>query len=89
MYSAGIGGGGFMLYKLNDTTNIIDFREEAPGAAHRDMYHDNPYSSELGVLSIGVPGELKGLWKAHQINGKLSWKRLIMSLGFILGHPFN
>ncbi|MFB0519445.1 MAG: gamma-glutamyltransferase, partial [Acidobacteriota bacterium] len=41
--SAGnIGGGGFMLIRWADTGKavLVDYREEAPGRAERDMYLD-------------------------------------------------
>ncbi|KAH7922184.1 gamma-glutamyltranspeptidase [Leucogyrophana mollusca] len=84
MFSAGIGGGGFMTVRLppateNDTSEVwtIDFREMAPGAAYKDMYVDNPIAAQLGGLAVGVPGELHGLWEASSRWGVLEWKQLI------------
>ena len=41
-YSSGMGGGGFwLLHQARDNRQVmIDGREKAPGAAHRDMYLD-------------------------------------------------
>ena len=37
-----IGGGGFMVIRMNDgTVDALDYREKAPLAAHRDMYLDS------------------------------------------------
>ncbi|MBX2921438.1 MAG: gamma-glutamyltransferase [Chitinophagaceae bacterium] len=63
-----LGGGGFMIAHLQDGSDIaIDYREKAPGAAHRDMYLDkegNPVMqlSRRGHLSAGVPGTVAGLF---------------------------
>ena len=35
-----IGGGGFMLIHIDGETAFLDYREMAPGAAHKDMYLD-------------------------------------------------
>ncbi len=57
-----IGGGGFMVIRLPDgSATTIDYREKAPGRAHRNMYLDSngeiiPELSTLGALSVGVPG---------------------------------
>jgi gamma-glutamyltranspeptidase/glutathione hydrolase len=82
--SAGnIGGGGFMVVRFNDGTyNSLDFREKAPDLAHRDMYlNDNGEVvnrlSLDGHLSVGVPGTVDGMCKAHQKFGLLPWEELI------------
>ncbi|MGH2644787.1 MAG: gamma-glutamyltransferase family protein, partial [Chitinophagaceae bacterium] len=78
-----IGGGGFMVIHLKDGKNIaIDFREEAPGKATRDMYLDkngdaDPELSRNGDLSVGVPGTIAGIFLAHKEYGKLPMKELI------------
>lgn len=78
-----IGGGGFMVIRLNDGRNTaIDFREEAPGKATRDMYLDkngnaDPQLSRNGDLSAGVPGTVAGIFLAHKEYGRLPMKELI------------
>ncbi|HUI62214.1 MAG TPA: gamma-glutamyltransferase [Steroidobacteraceae bacterium] len=72
-----IGGGGFMLLRLNDgETHFLDFREKAPGAATAGMYQDArgeviPELSVIGYKAIGVPGSVKGLVHAQQHFGRL------------------
>jgi gamma-glutamyltranspeptidase/glutathione hydrolase len=82
--SAGnIGGGGFMVYHGEDGhATTFDFREKAPLAANERMYLgldgnviDN--SNHIGMLAIGVPGTVAGLWKAHQELGSLPWTDLV------------
>jgi gamma-glutamyltranspeptidase / glutathione hydrolase len=57
-----LGGGGFMVARMGDgKTFSIDYREMAPGQAHRDMYIDpdgkvRNDKSEDGHLASGVPG---------------------------------
>lgn len=82
--SAGnIGGGGFLVYQSNDgQATTINFREKAPAAATERMYlgsdgEVNNDSNHEGLLSVGVPGTVAGLWKAHQKLGKLPWSRLL------------
>ncbi|XP_062597984.1 glutathione hydrolase 1 proenzyme-like [Saccostrea cucullata] len=77
-HSCGIGGGHFMTVynKANNTAYTIIAREMAPGAATEEMYVPENKSSTEGGLAIGVPGEIKGLYEAWKIGGKLPWKDL-------------
>jgi gamma-glutamyltranspeptidase/glutathione hydrolase len=80
-----IGGGGFMLVHLANGPKhdlFIDYREEAPGAASRDMYLDAqrniiPGASTLGYKSVAVPGSVAGLAYAEKHYGKLGLKAVI------------
>lgn len=59
-------------------TEVIDCREIAPEASATDMYKGLPdLASVRGGLSIGVPGELRGLELAHARHGKLPWSSVI------------
>lgn len=75
-YSAGIGGGGFLLYREAKTqkTWVIDYREVAPKGASRDMYlrdgKADPTLSLEGYLAVGVPGMVPGLAEAQAKLGK-------------------
>ena len=72
-YSSGIGGGGFwLLHRASDGKQVmLDGRERAPLAAHRDMYLDAqgevvPGLSMDGALAAGIPGEPAALaWLAE------------------------
>jgi gamma-glutamyltranspeptidase/glutathione hydrolase len=63
-YSSGIGGGGFwLLHRAGDGRQVmIDGRERAPLAAHRNLYLDEagavvPGLSMDGPLAAAIPGE--------------------------------
>ncbi|MCF6300885.1 MAG: gamma-glutamyltransferase, partial [Proteobacteria bacterium] len=77
--SSGLGGGGFwLLHDANKNKNImVDGREEAPAAAHRDMYLDeegnvNRDLAINGPLSAGIPGNVAAMTHIVKNYGKLS-----------------
>lgn len=78
-----IGGGGFMVFRLKDgTTGSLDYREQAPNKATKNMYLDSignviPNLSEKGGLAVGVPGTVNGILKAHKRFGKLPLEEVI------------
>jgi gamma-glutamyltranspeptidase/glutathione hydrolase len=77
-----LGGGGFMVARLNDGKEIaIDYREMAPGKATRDMYIDSlgvarTDKSQDGQLASGVPGTVAGLFESARY-ARLSFDKLI------------
>ncbi|KPQ33138.1 MAG: gamma-glutamyltranspeptidase Ggt [Phormidium sp. OSCR] len=83
-FSAGIGGGGFLLLyeAAMGEVRSLDFRERAPQAATETMYLDEsgePQSraSLDGHQAVGVPGTVAGLYEVHQRYGNLPWQTVI------------
>lgn len=83
-FSAGIGGGGFLLLHDRKTGDIkvLDFRERAPLKATPKMYLDEqgkvrPNASVDGYLSVAVPGTVAGLREVHQRYGQLPWAKVV------------
>ncbi|KAF8234461.1 gamma-glutamyltranspeptidase [Tricholoma matsutake] len=83
---SGVGGGGFMIVRIPPDSHghpsevhTIDFRETAPALSNSSMYVKSPDLAKYGGLSVGVPGEVRGLEEAYRRWGsrKLSWKRLV------------
>lgn len=75
----GLGGGGHLLARrANGQTLCLDFREQAPHSASRDMFVHLPAdASTVGWLAAATPGLVKGLAEAHRREGHLSWGRLL------------
>ena len=84
-FSAGIGGGGFLLFHEAKTGEMtaLDFRERAPLSATPNQYLDSttgkviPKRSTDGYAAVAVPGTIAGLRDAHQRYGKLPWASLV------------
>lgn len=83
-FSAGIGGGGFLLVYDAKTkaTKALDFRERAPQKATRKMFLDaqgkvRSNASTDGYLSVATPGTIAGLSDVHRKYGRLPWKTVI------------
>ncbi|BBD62646.1 gamma-glutamyltransferase [Nostoc sp. HK-01] len=83
-FSAGIGGGGFLLLHSEKTGEMkaLDFRERAPIKATRNMYLDTegkvrPNASVNGYLAVATPGTVAGMYEVHRRYGKLPWKEVV------------
>jgi gamma-glutamyltranspeptidase/glutathione hydrolase len=81
-YSSGLGGGGFwLLHRASDGHEVmVDGRERAPLAAHRDLYLDEQGEvvrdgSMNGPLSAAIPGEPAALDHIARHYGKLPLAR--------------
>lgn len=76
---SGLGGGGFwLLHRAEDGfQTMVDGREKAPAAAHRDMYLDengkfDKHLSLNGPLAAGIPGVPAALDHLNQNYGRLT-----------------
>ncbi|MCK6449947.1 MAG: gamma-glutamyltransferase [Alphaproteobacteria bacterium] len=82
--SSGIGGGAFLLHydAATKSTTTFDGRETAPMAASPDRFlgaDGKPMKfieAAVGGRSVGVPGLLRMLERAHGLYGKLDWAKL-------------
>lgn len=75
--SSGAGGGGFMvIYQAKERkAHVLDFRETAPRAAHKDMFVKGgrvvSSLSVTGPLAVAVPGQVAGLAESLKRFGRL------------------
>ena len=77
--SSGVGGGAFwLLHRASDNFEVmVDGREQAPAAAHTDMYLDeegnvNRDLAVNGPLAGAIPGEVAGLEHLARYYGRLT-----------------
>lgn len=87
----GLGGGGHLVARFADASGFcLDFREQAPHSASRDMFAASPREeSMIGWRAAATPGAVKGLAEAHRRAGRLPWSRLIAPAIALAaeGHP--
>jgi len=84
--SSGIGGGAFILHWDNKENKLTTFdgRETAPKNAHSELFLDKNgkkiswIKAVVGGRSVGSPGVLAALKKAHRQYGKLAWSELFI-----------
>tara|TARA_B100000767_G_C19775809_1_gene542518 strand:- start:1214 stop:2893 length:1680 start_codon:yes stop_codon:yes gene_type:complete len=78
-----ITGGGFFVYRNADgSSGTLDYREQAPEKAHKDLYLDEAGNviqdkSTVGGLAVGVPGTVAGTLEIHQKLGTMPMHELI------------
>ncbi|MDP9000889.1 MAG: gamma-glutamyltransferase [Myxococcota bacterium] len=100
--SAGnVGGGGFVVARVDGKGYALDFRETAPASATHDMYlgpDGKPTrDSRDGPRSVGVPGSVAGLWEAWRVLGSKTktWAELVAPAikladkGFVVDAAFD
>ena len=76
---------------------MLDFRERAPQASHRDIFsqNPNPKASQLGGLAVAIPGEAQGLAELHATHGRLPLKQVVApawrlaAKGFEVGYKLD
>ncbi len=82
--SSGIGGGAFMLHFDAESGRTVSYdgREMAPARVRGDMFLNADGSAPgyfealLGGRSVGAPGLLRMLERAHADHGRLAWENL-------------
>lgn len=77
--SSGIGGGGFALvWSARDrSAKVLDFREVAPSRLDAAGLEERPVPLARRGQSVGVPGEVAGLFELHSRYGRLPWKDVV------------
>ena len=79
--SSGIGGGAFLMLYDGEDVRAYDGRETAPQGVNGELFLQDgePMAFNEAVvsgLSVGVPGTLRMLEKAHAEQGDLAWSEL-------------
>ncbi|KAM4831617.1 glutathione hydrolase 7 isoform X1 [Urocitellus parryii] len=88
-HSSGLGSGGVMLVHdiRRNESQLIDFRESAPGALREEALQRS-WETKPGLL-VGVPGMVKGLHEAHQLYGRLPWSQVLAFAAAVAQDGFN
>jgi gamma-glutamyltranspeptidase/glutathione hydrolase len=72
-----LGGGGYMVVRLNDgRSRAIDYRETAPAAAVPGLFK-TAQEARVGYKASAVPGTVAGLGLAHKLYGSLPWSAVL------------
>ncbi len=71
--STGIGGGGFLLGKLDSDPKVfaLDFRETAPKKTYPSYFTSKNRSSTTGIDAAATPGVVDGIFRLMKKHGKL------------------
>ncbi len=74
--SSGMGGGGFALVwsAREQKPFVFDFREVAPAGIDIAVLDQRPVPPEKRGQTVGIPGEVAGLYELEQRFGKLGWR---------------
>jgi gamma-glutamyltranspeptidase/glutathione hydrolase len=92
-FSAGVGGGAFVLIRLASGEAIaLDARETAPAAASRDMYVAPgvpPRASLAGPLAVATPGFVAGMAMALDRYGTLPLAEVLAPAIELAQHGFE
>jgi gamma-glutamyltranspeptidase / glutathione hydrolase len=96
-----LGGGGFLVARIDGKSYALDFRETAAASATHDMYlgpDGKPTrDSRDGARSVGVPGSVAGLSEAWRTLGskRRTWAELVAPAirladgGFVVDAAFD
>ncbi|WP_412547862.1 gamma-glutamyltransferase family protein [Pseudomonas sp. PDM05] len=80
--SSGIGGGAFIMLRDGKNVRAYDGRETAPAGARERLFlrpDGTPMGfaeAQIGGRSVGTPGVLRALERAHKDSGHLPWATL-------------
>ncbi len=88
--SSGVGGGGFALVwsARDQKPYLFDFRELAPAAVDVAVLDQRPVPPEKRGQTVGVPGEVAGLFELEQRFGQLGWRDVVTRAATLAARGF-